>query len=771
VLPVWQVQRPWEEASHGRYFRGLYVHDLSGAYAFEFAVCDEGGASLALSPPPVVQFVLDGVDVGAPVTGNISRLTLDLGVYPWDPDTLQHVLWGRVVGPPVHGGLAMLGVCFTTGEPAPLTQPGWCWICATKYDVAYSIFTSYQPVRVWYPGHQINPPPARFVPPRALRPEELVFPPEDRLLPPRERRPIASPYSTLLPHSQFWMTGLGTVSRGLTRRFGVVESATHPGIPRVAVTAKEQYAYFDGVQNLATARGAKDYVPLVDGPLGSGQLGHGWSGWVARHEDAAKSGGVFITCTNSRLVYAHRWSGRLTTVAGRRLRTAEDFTLSPATSRVDGLLSSAFTSGAVREGQMEWHADWQDAVHDFSEPWGAVPLGPYPTPAGDIHHELHGVIDTLNDRIAYVDHRPCHEAPGRKPTVRTFTRFPAGSQPWDGVRIHGTDDIWIPEFMGHALVHVDARTGAIVERVETAGPKPTLADIGVAARGEMKPTIPRATLVSRYVKDGPVGTASFIFPQALRHDSHGNLFFACRYTHTIHKLDLTTRVISLVATLRDWTTQDARDIALDINWDGTCGPLDCMRITQWGQNTDGIYSATGGWLGTIFPRLDMYRHLVTEGPLDWLVTCNYPTMVASGMGRVYLVGTGSNQLWMQTRRLATDPTLDAGRYGRGIAAWKAGHGGPSFALSNGEEGQGNLGLPTWDDLALLSDADLAAAIRGGAGTGIPRSMSDLTMGDLIYVIRWHAVTNPPTGGSGTDVTPPARPSTPWLITPFSWTGD
>ena len=44
MLPIWQVQRPWEEASHRRYFRGLYVHDLHGIYTFEFAVCDEGGA-------------------------------------------------------------------------------------------------------------------------------------------------------------------------------------------------------------------------------------------------------------------------------------------------------------------------------------------------------------------------------------------------------------------------------------------------------------------------------------------------------------------------------------------------------------------------------------------------------------------------------------------------------------------------------------------------------------------------------------------------------
>ncbi len=762
MIPVWQVQRPWEEASGGRYARLLYVHDLHGAYTFEFAVCDEGGARLALSPAPAVQFILDGLDVGAPVVGNVTRLTVDLTSYPWDPDTLQHCLWGRVVGPPVPGGLWMLGVTFSTGEPAPLTQPGWCWICTTKYDVAYSIFGSDEPVRIWYPGHQVNPPAARFVPPRALRPESDVYPVEDRLLPPRELRPVAQPYSTILPFAQQWLTGLGSIQRGLCRRPGVVESSLHPGVPRVAVTAKEQYAYFDGVQNLATARGAKDYVPLVDGPRGAGQLGHGWSGWVARHSDPAKSGGVFITCTNSRYVYAHRFDGRLVTVAGRRLRSEDDFTGTtpgvPATQRVTGLLPSAFTHGAVREGQMEWVADWQDEIHDFSEPWGAVPLGDYPTPLADIHHELHGVIDTLNDRIAYVDHRLCHEAAGRRPTVRTFTRFPSGSQPWDGVRIFGTDEIWVPEFMGHALVHVNARTGEIVERIESAGPKPTLADIGVAARGEMKPTIPRDTLVSRYVVDGPVGVASFVFPQALRHDSHGNLLFACRYTHTLHRFDRATRIISLVAKLRDWTTQDTRDICLDVNWDGTCGPLDCMRVTQWGQNTDAIYSAGGGWLGTIFPRSDMYRLLVTEGPLDWAQTWNYPCMVASGLGRVYLVGTGSNQgLWMLTRRLATDPMLDAASYQRGLKAWKAGHGGPSFALSNGEEGQGHLGLPTWDDLALLPDVELAQALRAGAGTGIPRTISDATVTDLIYAIRWHAVTTP-TEAPGGDVTPPSAPS-------------
>ena len=761
---VWQVQHPWEEeASRGRYYRGQYVHDLHGAYTFEFAVCDEGGNVLTLNPLPVIQFVLDGVDVGAPQAAIVSRKTVDLAAYAFASDTLQHCLWGRIVGGQAPGSIWMLGVLFTTGPPPPLSQPGWCWTCTTKYDLAYGVFGNDKPVRIWYPGHQINPPAARFVPPRSLRPEDQVFPPEDRLLIPRELRPIAATWTTMLPHTSLHMTRLGSlVSRGLCRRFGVIESTKWPGVLRAVVTAREQYAYFDGVQQLATARGWKDAVPLVDGPRGSGQLGHGWSGWVARHSNPAKSGGCFITCTNGRYVYAHRFDGRLTTVAGRRLRTEDDFTGStpgvPATSKVVGLQPSAQTYGPIREAQMENVADWQDEIHDFSEPWGAVPLGPYPTSFGDIHHERHAISDTLNHRFAEIDHRSCHEAPGRKPTVKTFTRFRFGTEPWDPTRVYGTDEIWVPEFMGHALTHVSAATGAIVERIESAGPKLTLADIGTT-RGQFPSPIPRTTLVSLYIKDGPVGTAKFIFPQVTRHDSHGNIEFVCRYTHTRHRYTRSTGIISLVNLLQcPQDGVDARDIGFDLNWDGTCGPLDCARITQWGQETDAIYSATGVKIGTIFARGDAFKHVVIEGPADWLVTCQYPTLVASGLGRVYVAGTGTNQgLWMQTRRLATDSMLDVARYRNGIGAWKWGGGGPSFALSNGEDGQGHLGLPTWDDLALLPDAVLAAALRAGAGTGIPRTIGDVGMKDLIYVIRWNAVTSPPTGGGG-DTTSPSAPT-------------
>jgi hypothetical protein len=763
-----------------RYYRGEHVHDLSGLFPFEFQWLTESGAAVTLTPWPTVQFFLDDQPIGGPILAPPYRFTLDLDalavtqmvprtadrwcvtdrqVFPRTGPTLQHVLWARFTGGPVADNFWAATCKFTTGEPQPLTQAGWCWAGPTKWDGIWYVVNGQMPAMIWHPGEPIN---RRVVVPFRPGPDEL--------------RPTAQPYTTIPMYTTeaakdfFHYTRLGSVStKAMARRIGVIESKKRPGTPRIVITGKEQYDYFQGVHSNVippdpSVLSPLDGVPLVDGPRGSGQLGHGWSGWVARHENPARAGGCVITCTNGRLVFAHRFDGRLATIAGRRLRAEDNFAASPTTQRTTGYFPGPDTWGPVRESQMQTVGDFRPKL---IEPWGGVPFGPYPTPAADVHHEEHVISNTLGYCLQKINHRPCHESPNRPPEITLFTQLDHGSEPWDPCRIWNTDETWVPLFMHHAILLIDAKTGVVMDRIQSATADASITlehpDVRVNGRGMGRSSFSQDALLTRFRRDGGRGTFGFAFPQSVRFDSEGNLIFSCRYLDGLFKWDFASQTGRFLGKLPTFATGfNTRDICIDVNWDGTCGPKDCIRTTQWTQDSARIYSKDmGSWLGSFFPNTSSVDRFLVEGSNRNLTSCHYPTMVASGMGRVYIVGTGTMQgLWVQTRRLPTDPAVNKNLYQTGKGLWqgRAADPYPAFALTHGEDGQGHLGLPNFDDLAELRDGDLAAFLRAGAGSGYPRTLTDAECAAIIYYIRWNTRVVPLTTTPPADTTPPLAPT-------------
>jgi len=282
----------------------------------------------------------------------------------------------------------------------------------------------------------------------------------------------------------------------------------------------------------------------------------------------------------------------------------------------------------------------------------------------------------------------------------------------------------------------------VAERVFESVLKPTLADLGMTERFEQVPRFTAQQLRDKYCKDGPFGVASITFPQSIRFMSDGRALVAERYTKALRLVDFRARTVETFAHHWHDSAYD-RDWTLDVNVDGTTGPKDLVLGTLWYPETDLQWTADGVSHGRWVPEGASIADLqVVEGPADKMVGQSYVWFVASGYGRRYTGSTGHHGFSMVTRRQPTDPVLNSTLYVAGRSAYRYGGGDvPSFTLSHGDEFQGQLGLPVADELAQMSDLELAAYFRAGLGTGIPRTYTDAEMAALIYYTRWNAVGN------------------------------
>ena len=614
-------------------------------------------------------------------------------------------------------GLWCSNILFHTGAAIPLDQPQGVWAAPCKFDKAYRQLISDRPVKILWPGYQPQP--------------------KTRPLAPR----TAEPYSTILPSSQLWVTRLGVcIGAGLARRF-TLRDGGHLG-----TATYQQYHYADS----RTHR-----VPLIDGPRGWGTMGHGGGGRVA------PNGTLYWVATNGRIGWTGH-TGTTLTLAGIRQKygpggkNALDPILAPQPSWLD------WAPGRVQSG-MEWFGEWKTPTETpmFLEPWD---LAFWPEAPASPGHPLVLFTDTQpvtgnptglvagRGRVCMLDHTPAHTG-GQSHVWELWRHQVMDAQPWgidrgpDGryyVSCTMTHEIWALE------IAVDGEEPNVrprlvsAERVFQSALRPTLADLGLAARFDQKDGDPKLVR-DRWNRDGAFGAASLIFPQSLRFLSDGTCLVACRYTFSIHRLDFRARTAQVFAVHPNAQPGfDYRDWTMDVNTDGTTGPKDLIRTVNWYMNTDMSWTpdgvARGGWIpkGRYLGGEDAAQQM-PEGPADRMISAAYPWLVASGQGRVYFDGTGALQsCWVLTKRQATDPTVDIERYGRGrnVYRYKTV---PSFTLSHGDEWQGQFGLPVPDEFIGVSDAEVASQIRAGLGTGIPQSISDADMADLLYFMKWNQV--------------------------------
>ena len=133
------------------------------------------------------------------------------------------------------------------------------------------------------------------------------------------------------------------------------------------------------------------------------------------------------------------------------------------------------------------------------------------------------------------------------------------------------------------------------------------------------------------------------------------------------------------------------------------------------------------------------------------VKFNRPTSITmTDDGKILTHGFGNVGLRVVRLRNDQDPvasTYDHAAYGRGRNVFFSGSAfgfpfdaRPSFTALRGESGHNLIGLPTFDELALMNDQSLTDYIRSGFGGSVPRpEITCADMDALIYYIRMNSL--------------------------------
>jgi hypothetical protein len=683
----------------------VYTPALLGLTLYPEArlLIDEEPYSDWLPGPPPYLFPVDFDAMIRPdVDHHVMRLELRSPAQPWLSTRCSNVM-------------------FHVGPPLPLDLPRWVWSAPCKFDFAYQQVTgSDKAVKVWYPG---------FAP----TPKNLPVPPR-----------VAEPWTSL--STPLWITRMGlSIEGGIGRKFALRDG-------RIGTMSRQQYHPFD----LRTA----DAIPLIDGNRGVTTVGHCVAGRVAENQS------LYWLDTNWRLGWTGL-NGTTLTIAGRHLKPGPGGSQLKPTSELNPAAWDGKAKAALLETRINWRTPYPNA--DILEPWdiafwtGGQVLAKHPLVLMTDTQPMTGGSASktgISCLIAF-DHTPVHT--GGQPDAWVVWQHPVkGAEMW-GIdrnpltgRYHVTscigNDEWALDLEGaftgepgHLEFHPEA---VKAERVWVSAYTPTLAHLGLYERYVQKAGDP-AVYRSKYDIDGPAGTAASCFPQSLRFMSDGSRLIAERYTYSIRRRDAANRT-TLFANHPNSAVKGGLDWVMDINQDGTTGPKDLVRTTTWAMDMAAQFTADGVYRGWAIPRATTVANMfLVEGPTEYFTGASYPWMITSGQGAVWFAPTGSNGLYRMTKRQPTDPAINVSLYTRGRQLYRSAA--PSFTLSHGEDFQGQFGLPVPDELAAMSDPDLAAYWRAGLGTGIPRTFTDADVAALIYYTRWNAV--PPSGP------PPPPPTT------------
>lgn len=429
--------------------------------------------------------------------------------------------------------------------------------------------------------------------------------------------------------------------------------------------------------------------------------------------------------------------------------------------------ADAIADAAAFDAQFVEVADWSQVQgpHGLWEPWGFEVL--YRDADGQIHdrdgHEF-WVADTLHHRIIFANHWTAHSAaryepahvPPRgyvsppEPTGKTEVFNFVGSldgkptehcnEPWHVKWRKQDNKFYWTNHAGNSIARCDI-DGSNPEIVLLSSLHPTPVELGMPhLLVKRVPTPQRATqgdidpkdLRQLWVRDGPLGEASCVRPTAFDFDSMGNLVWIEHYTYAIRRLDIEAGTVATLNYLLDVNggseSSGNNEPTLVIDDEGTFGPQDDIFCWAWGSATDKRYSGDGTWRAKPWRGLFEEGHPATNGPMEHVVGPNYGWGLDVGGGRLLAVGSAAgSQMWEVTRRLPTDPDLDLARFERGMEAWRRA-GVPQIVLGPGG-GQGQLGLPTCDEMSGMTDEALSAYLTAC-------SVSEASIADCTYFVRW-----------------------------------
>jgi len=196
---------------------------------------------------------------------------------------------------------------------------------------------------------------------------------------------------------------------------------------------------------------------------------------------------------------------------------------------------------------------------------------------------------------------------------------------------------------------------------------------------------------------------------------------------------------------------------LDVDRKGNIGPVDdilyttstggannahMFRVSKDGSRNDEFLPNTG--TSGALNQGPANRSRDAHGHYPWVLT------IDDDEGKILTHGFGNVGLRVVRLRNDQDPvasTYDHAAYGRGRNVFFSGSAfgfpfdaRPSFTALRGESGHNLIGLPTFDELALMNDQSLADYIRSGFGGSVPRpEITCADMDALIYYIRMNSL--------------------------------
>lgn len=532
---------------------------------------------------------------------------------------------------------------------------------------------------------------------------------------------VIEQYSTLLPKTEQYVRRIqANHSARLTRRWTVIPSkkapvAGDPGIVCIEGDQKYKYSQATSLGNPATFGREAPVICLRDGERGFGSLGTIYTGVVRRGGK-----GYYLMDTQGRLV--------LMTIAGKII-TEAGWRVKPGRLKAHGGMRSVFYPYLNNAAHKAFYEDTYEYIGDTSrlvgpekkwrEAWDMLVAMRLPDGTTDKRdgHEF-WVTDTLNHRITFVDHWTAHdqahyqkahfpplgyvppEGPTGQSTFFDFVRTANGlpdeflNGPW------GIDEldskIYWSNFDGHSLSRANM-DGSGKEVVLNSSIKPTWADLqtqGNERLGSAQSVANVNRIRSLYLKDGPIGVASCVCPQAIRFTSEKKLIFVERYTYALRELDLVAGMVRTLALLPNLmfggTSSATTDFAMAIDVEGTCGPKDDIYLAGWHEadhqySKDGVYRGRWAWTSGAHGN---------NGPLNTANSPSYAWAPVIGDGKKLQIGNAAGWQCVEiTKRQPQDMTVDTVKWERGAQAYRS----STMALLHGPEGQGELGLPTIDD--------------------------------------------------------------------------
>lgn len=556
--------------------------------------------------------------------------------------------------------------------------------------------------------------------------------------------------SELVGKEQWWATHqtANHGGGGTTRRWAKAPTGD------IVIELDQKYFHGDAI----TAQGDKVPPPptisLHDGPRGVGCVGY-----IADIIVRPPGKGIYTVETGGRMTLVTD-QGRVVTEFGRRNKPGVIKTHADVMSEYYNLRSHP-DAAKHRQSYLDSYEFVGDMTqvtgpHDLFEPWGMatamrLPDGSITVTEG---HEF-WLCDTRHDRILFVDHWTAHspagfqkahfpppwyiqaEGPTGQTTACDFLHDrPEVKEPWKA-RVRKQDGkLYWTNFAGNSIARCNL-DGSEVEFVIVSSMQPTDADLG--ARTRLGDGFHPINVRAQYLRDGHVGEATCVRPTAFEFDENGDLVWVEHYTYAIRRLDMRTMEVKTLCSMLDYNGGSASsgnnepNLAIDV--DGTVGPVGDIFAIAWGNVSDRRYDRNGvrrtkelgpNWANPFFQS----GKRALNGPWSECPGPGYAWGIGVGHGQIIASGNAAAyEFYRITRKLPTDPQFDSAKYNRGMAAWDlAGQ----LGIICGPWGQGELGFPTYEEMATWDDATLDSYL-------VSHGAEASRLEDLRYFIRWNAV--------------------------------